>query len=553
MRAQRWESVAKAAVKRAVAAIGVAVISGLAAQHAWAEDAPPTPAPPTVPPAAKPKPAAEAEPPADDRTDVVLTTDAPIVRGRNLLWCATGQLAWDALADLVGTDGRLDLEGAQDPALVPALNRRAFPHDALDAASVAVAAGLGKDGVLDRVRAAWTKLHPDGARAPEIVAAPEEAVAFAALRKQLPFETPFRLLPEPMHFDGGERPLTAFGMMHDDHGPDADAQAKQVRVFLPPGANPRAADGAGVVELLPARRDDRILLSNLPAGATLEATWNAAWACVGGREGLTLEHAEDLVIPRIRLDVRRGFPGIVGAHLRGRPDHWLRVAQQEVTFSLTERGAAVESAAVLVVTGGFGMRMAFDRPFLLALLRRGATRPYLLAWVGNDEWLEPVAKAEPLSPGELAAMNGRWVLDREASARMEAIASLRLNGPGPFPDPQHEGRTMTLDEAVARGTAQALARGANRGATATVTPTGWLILERGGTPLRGVLRRVEGRLVLFHRVRELVETDEPRKVEPEHDDAKAAEAVVTSGVRVELRFDGTRLEIPQGALVFKRP
>ncbi|MFO0934229.1 MAG: hypothetical protein U1E39_16200 [Planctomycetota bacterium] len=499
----------------------------------------------------KPKPVAE--PAADDRTDVVLATEAPIVTGRNVLWCATGQLAWDALADLVGTDGRLDLEGAQDPALVEALNRRTFPHDALDAASVAVAVGFGKDGVLDRVRAAWTKLHPDGARAPEIVAAPDEAVAFAALRKQLPFETPFRVLPEPMHFDGGDRPLTAFGMIHDDHGPDADAQAKQVRVFLPTEAKFRRGDGVGVVELLPERTEDRILLSNLPPGGTLEETWNAAWACVGGREGLTLEHAEDLVIPRIRLDVRRGFPGIAGAHLRGRPDHVLRVAQQEVTFSLTERGAAVESAAVIVDTVGLAMRMEFDQPFLLALLRRGATRPYLLAWVGNDAWLEPVAKAEPLPAADLAAMNGRWVLDREASARMEAIASLRLNGPGPFPDPQHAGRTMTLDEAVARGTAQALARGANRGATATVTPTGWLILERGGTPLRGVLRRVEGRLVLFHLIRELVETDEPRKSEPERDDAKAAEAVVTSGVRVDLRFDGTRLEIPQGALVFKRP
>ncbi len=311
------------------------------------------------------------------------------------------------------------------------------------------------------------------------------------------------------------------------------------------------------VDMTPAHadcsRDASELRRLLSDEAQRAETWNTAWACVHGREGLTLEHAEDLVIPRIRLDVQREFPGIVGAHLRGQPDRVLRVAQQEVTFSLTERGAVVESAAVMITTGGIGMRMAFDQPFLVALLRRGATRPYLLAWVGNDAWLEPVAKAEPLSTGELAAMRGPWVLDAQASARMEAIASLRLNGPGPFPDPQHEGRTMTLDEAVARETPRILARGADRRVTADVTPAGWLILHLGGRPLRCVLRRVEGRLVLFHLVRELVETEAPQPAEPEIDDAKAAETVVTSGVRVAVRFDGERLEIPQGALVFKRP
>ncbi|MBL9087590.1 MAG: hypothetical protein JNM10_10640 [Planctomycetia bacterium] len=535
MRASVWMRV----VTCLVAAIGVVGSVGPVAGRARAEDAPPT---------TKPQPAAEA--PADDRTDVVLTTDAPIVRGRNLLWCATGQLAWDALADLVGTDGRLDLERAQDPALVEALNRRAFPHDALDAASVAVAAGFGKDGVLERIRQAWTKLHPDGARAPELVAAPDEAVAFAALRKQLPFETPFRLLPEPMHFDGGDRPLTAFGMMRYDHGPDADAQAKQVRVFPPPGARPDGDEGAGVVELRPAGLADRIFLANLPPGATLEDTWNGAWSRVGAREGITPEHAEDLVIPRIRLDVRRGFPGIAGAHLHGRPDHVLRVVQQEVTFSLTKRGAAVESAAVLLETEGLGMRMRFDRPFLLALLRRGATRPYLLAWVGNDAWLEPAAKAERLGAEDLAALGGRWVLDDEATVRAGVAAELRLNGPGPYPDPKDRSRTISFEEALARRVAERLSSPHPTTATVTIDEHGGCTLDLGSRPERLAIRRVGDRWMLFQPQGRLrVRPATPGSPE----DLRAQEELVERGRPVLLRFDGTRLEIPEGALFFKRP
>ena len=58
--------------------------------------------------AADAPPAAPAAP-ADTRTDVVLHPDAPIVVGRNVLWCATSQLAWDALADAIGRDGKLPL------------------------------------------------------------------------------------------------------------------------------------------------------------------------------------------------------------------------------------------------------------------------------------------------------------------------------------------------------------------------------------------------------------------------------------------------------------
>ena len=30
-------------------------------------------------------------------------------------------------------------------------------------------------------------------------------------------------------------------------------------------------------------------------------------------------------------------------------------------------------------------RIHFDRPFLLALVRRGASRPYFVGWLGNDD------------------------------------------------------------------------------------------------------------------------------------------------------------------------
>lgn len=99
------------------------------------------------------------DPPAG-RTDVVLTTDAPIREGRNVLWCATIQLAWDAAADAVGKDGRLEVGPPAPADVVAALNLRGFPHSDLDKASTLVVSGLVRDGVLERLAQAWKAKFP---------------------------------------------------------------------------------------------------------------------------------------------------------------------------------------------------------------------------------------------------------------------------------------------------------------------------------------------------------------------------------------------------------
>lgn len=350
---------------------------------------------------------------------------------RNALWCATIQLAWDAASDAL-PHRRLRLGPPAPPAWVDALNRRTFPHEDLDEASTLVVGGRVADGVLDRLRTAFAARFP-GEPVPRIDAGAEDAVGFAALRKELPFETPFRRLPMPMHFAGSEKPVTAFGMIQYDTAPDVKAMAGQVTVYLEPGDSPphRGDDVPPVVELSPRGGADRILLSALAPGPTLETAWQALATRRATGRAEVLEDAEVLEIPRIRLDVVHRFEELIGAPIVDVAGGVLRDMRQSVRFSLDERGARVASDAVVIPALGLGVEMRFDRPFLLALMRRGASRPYLLLWVGNDDLLEGHVPPREATKAETAPFVGAWRLDVERTVEEQVERSLEAHPVSP--------------------------------------------------------------------------------------------------------------------------
>jgi hypothetical protein len=385
-------------------------------------------------------------PPPPDRTDVLLTPDEPLRDGRSAVWCATAQLAWDGLAGALGKDGRLELTPPADPALVEALNRGAFPRDAIDAKAVATAVGRGP-AVLERAREAWARAFGSDATPPHAAVGPDDVASFAELRKDMPFRTPFRLLPDPMTFEGKE--VVAFGMIHDDRGPGWREMAKQLVAYVDPAA-PRHSDrGDGVVELIPADAGERIFLSSLPRGATLEATWAAAWRRVATGRRVEMDSPEDLRVPRLRVRVRdRVDPRLVGGGLAHLPGSRLREVRQSLDVSLTERGASARAEARVVHSLGLGMSLRFDRPFLLAFVRREADRPWLLAWVGNDGWMEPAVLVPP-PPDTMKDLVGRWSLDRDATLAELVEAFLEIEEQ-PYRDPDEPSKVVTADDVRAR-------------------------------------------------------------------------------------------------------
>lgn len=456
----------------------VALALGLFAPgaSAWAGDAP------------------SSAPPSARGTDIALHTKEPIRPGRNALWCATVQLAWDALADSLAAGKPLTLGPPAPEADVAEMNRRAFPHTDLDEASYVAIGGFGRDGVLERISKAVRSKFP-GQREMGLIVGPDDALGYARLIKDLPFETQFHVLPKVVAFAEGPPRVRAFGMFADEGSEAAFAMLKQVALYAPPDA-PEHTYGPwfGVTELVPKGGADRIYLQ-APASvpATLEDGWRAMAAVLSKGRNIQLDVSPDLVIPRIRLDVEKSFDSLLGAQVEG--SSRLAVAYQRTQFSLDERGARLDSEAAFACA--IVPKAVYDRPFLLALRRQGATRPYLLLWIANDDLLDK-AEAKPLEKATLAPYLGSWTFDSEKT--IDEFVTEAAQGA-----PAHLTPTQAREAARKKGTERfegfrSTIEIAQDG-TATVTVASEDGLEALGIgdrgPLRGSLRILDGKTVLW--------------------------------------------------------
>ena len=123
-------------------------------------------------------------------TIVTARLDEPITRGKNVLWCASFQLAWNELMDYA--DGPVTMTDA--PPMVAYLNRRTFTKTDIDANSYVALAGRVADGTIAKARKQLaatfpglaTSLLPAGQSLP-----PDAIVMYAMLAKHLPFEHAF--------------------------------------------------------------------------------------------------------------------------------------------------------------------------------------------------------------------------------------------------------------------------------------------------------------------------------------------------------------------------
>ena len=385
------------------------------------------------------------------RTDVVLDTQVPLRAGRNVVWCAATSLAWKALADVVGplagTPGEVRLGPPAPAELVAAMNRNPFPRTSLDPESFLAFGGFARDGIGERIRSAVAAKFGADAPLPTLDLHPTDVVGYARLQKDLRFELAFDVRTRPLRFLGGPARIHGFG--HDGDSPERGL-GRQVVLHRAAVAEPQAGYSSpwrGVVELLPTDTSDRILLSSLPSRPTLEETWQAVVDRLAtGREDRICS-STDLAIPRIRLDSDHSFAEFDGAPVVGVDGMAVREFRQHLSFALTEKGATL--IADVSMAAAECEAIGFEGPFLLALIRRGALRPYFLVWIGNEDLLEK-DEFRPLDAKALEPFVGTWTLDR-ATSLQEAIERLSDDAPPDrTPTQAHDDARRTIGDRFER-------------------------------------------------------------------------------------------------------
>jgi len=300
----------------------------------------------------------------------------PLEPDKNVLWCATFQMAWNELADLLG-DRLAEYRSSSE--MVPLLNQRSVTKDDLDEASYVALAGYptgGPNGILNRITAALAEKFA-GTASPRLlpgrdVLAPTDWLAYAYLFKSLPFEWAFvRNRFRGISFSG--RRVQTFGiwqLLHDDKS-EAKA-AQQVCIYDIRDVNDF------ILELKTRSESDRLILAKVAPGETLEETVQAVHTRLASADPKPMYELSDLQIPVLDFDIFRDYSDLLNSG-------W---AAQHIRFKLDETGAVLKSegAAVTCVCPN----LIFDKPFLVMLQRKDAANPYFALWVANAELLVPV-------------------------------------------------------------------------------------------------------------------------------------------------------------------
>jgi hypothetical protein len=331
-------------------------------------------------------------------TDVVPHAQGPMVAGRNYLYCATFQLAWNRLQNAVLKEP-VHLSGAPPMAEALVFGSK-LADDILPPGSYLVKAGLVKDGVVRITREEMKERFPNsGIQLPSDLDE-QAAVTIAYLRCSFKFREAFDLLDEPLVFrsKNGSAKVASFGVRCVRSTSDHDkALAKQVTVLA------RANDEDFILRLNTTSDDDELILARVVPAGTLSATLAAVAERIKRHDGLDrgdpteLLSLESLIIPIIDLDIWRSYSELQKRSItdsRG-SKIVLAVAEQGIRFRLDEKGARLESSAHTVLTSTAREQPAkyiLNKPFLVMLKRRSCDQPYFACWVETPELLKVVGE-----------------------------------------------------------------------------------------------------------------------------------------------------------------
>jgi len=299
-----------------------------------------------------------------------------IEEGSNVLWCATFQLAWNELCDLLG--GPVQFQGA--PEAVAILNDRAVTRADVDEAHCVALAGYptgGPDDILNKIAEAMDRTFAGTARPhylPERRSLdPGDWVAYAYLFKELSFQSPFQRMPSGLTFAG--RQVQHFGIKQLSRSqPDQVKAAGQVSVY-----DYRSEDDF-IIELKTRSPSDRVILAKIMPEPTLAETIQAVQQRMTRSRPAGMRASSHLFIPVVDFDLCRRYIELEQAG----------IALQQIAFKLNETGVVVQSEASSVRNGY--QHLIFDKPFLIMLRKTQARNPYFVLWVANAELLVPFSQ-----------------------------------------------------------------------------------------------------------------------------------------------------------------
>lgn len=324
-----------------------------------------------------------------EHTVVVPTLDTPMPPGKNVVWCASFQLAWNSLIDDVL---KAPVKLGNAPPAAERLNAAAgTPPELPDGAYYAKAGEL--PDVLPVIRNEMARQFPHK-RVDIRAGGLDQLLAYAYLEVQGEFPIPYKKKAAGMTFTGnggGSAKVGAFGLPEPVSGGLRDTR-RQCEVLF----REHTTDQTSLEFAVNLHKDGEVevILAAVTPGDTLAATWESIRARSGSEE---LKEDDILLVPEMNWRIAHHFSELEGPDkvllnaLEAYPagSLFLSSALQETQFILDRHGVDLRSEAQIFMTASIPRRFVFDRPFFLALRHKDAEQPFFAVWIDNAELLSP--------------------------------------------------------------------------------------------------------------------------------------------------------------------
>lgn len=315
-----------------------------------------------------------------ENTDIVSHLKNPIPETKNIIWCSTFQLAWNELSDVIGEDIKLQ----DSPEMVNVLNEKLSTKEDIDEASYVACAGMGKDGILDKIRKEVDEKFGETTSLLPQKIEPNDIVAYSFLLKKLNFKHHFYINDSPLNFKG--KKIRSFGIDEID-------SEEQVNVSEQVVIHDYVSQDNFLIELKTKQKEEQLILARMTPSNLLDMITKVNKK-MDNSQDLKMRDGDALWIPDVNYDITKSYNKLLNKQFLNKKwqDYIITKAKQNIRFQLDNKGVTLKSEAV-IATKSMAIEkpepkiMFFDGPFLLLLKRRDKKMPYFAMWVGNPELL----------------------------------------------------------------------------------------------------------------------------------------------------------------------
>ncbi len=317
---------------------------------------------------------------ADDLQQTTVTSylQKKITNGKNLIYCSTFQLAWNALCDDI-IKAPLELSGT--PEIQTMLNKKLSDKNDISPDAYIAMAGFNRDGIVKKIDdALLNKFDKKNGCGIQLMRS-DDILAYAYLFKKLEFKNKFEDLNTSPIFFNKETKVETFGIKQYSY-----EIAKQVKILH------YNNDDDFILKLESKSQNDEIILAKIEPKETLLATVDYVFEQIKNKKTIIVEKGDILKIPKFDFDIFKKYSELINRDFLNKnfEGYFIAKAFQGIKFKLDEKGVVLESYAAIIGVKSISYspgtkQLIFDKPFLFCLKEKNGKYPYFVMWVDNAE------------------------------------------------------------------------------------------------------------------------------------------------------------------------